>query len=236
MKRVMILCFTAVAFLFLPGLQRASSHELLQVAQLRVDMTPPQEAVAWNSMMVGYYGVPQPQLTLYSQKMGTWEDLATLLLLSRLSGSSPEVIMGWRLGGQPWFGIVQKLNIPMDRLFVTLPPATHIGPPYGKAYGYWKKRGGYVLTDTDIRNLALLRATSDYYKLPPGIILSQVEKGKSFAQIVVTEHRGKAAAAPGKEVPPGQVKGGPSPEKGGPPADKGGPPPWAGKGAKGKKK
>lgn len=167
---------------------------------------------AWGYFLTGYYGIPQPQLMMYSSKLGSWEDVATLLLLSRLSGTKPDIIIGWRLGGQPWFGIVQRLNLSPGVLFVPVPQTVVLAPPYGNAYGYWRKGRVVYVTDPEVRNLALLRSTVTYYDLPPGFVMSQVERGVPFGQIIVAEERGR--------IPKSEV-GHPG---------KGGPPPWAGKG------
>lgn len=142
---------------------------------------------AWSSFISGYYSVPQTHYYPYYQKGVGWEDIATGLLFSKLTGVRFETIMAWRTGGLGWVVISDRIRLPHDKLFVVLPPGAHVGPPYGKAYGYWKKRGGYVLTDADIHNLVLLRATSEYYKVPPAVIISQRESGVHFTKIIINE-------------------------------------------------
>ena len=62
------------------------------------------------------------------------------------------------------------------------------GPPYGKAYGHFKKMprkkwGTIVLGDPDIINFVNLRFLSDHYGYSPNEIINMRSKGQSFTKI-----------------------------------------------------
>jgi len=129
----------------------------------------------------GYYDVPQPTAVVYEQKLGSWQDVATLFFLSRLTGTSPDIIVGWRVGGTPWVGIVQRLNVPASVFYVPYQNendyfAYHQGPPYGNAWGYWRNHR-LVLSDDAIRRRVALLGTSHYYGIPVTQEIRQVSGG-----------------------------------------------------------
>jgi hypothetical protein len=79
-------------------------------------------------------------------------DLPVALFLSKQSGQSLEVIVNMRVRGLPWIDVFQRVHVPPDVVFVGIDRDP--GPPYGKAWGYWKKHGrGARLSDGDISGL-----------------------------------------------------------------------------------
>ena len=62
------------------------------------------------------------------------------------------------------------------------------GPPYGKAYGYYRNRArkewkNIYLDDYDIINLSNLRFMSGYYDVEPDVIIKKRSSGKNFIVI-----------------------------------------------------
>ena len=63
-------------------------------------------------------------------------------------------------------------------------PVTRVGPPYGNAYGHYKKyKNDYrrvVLVDNDVVNLVNLRFMSEYHGIPPETVMDRRGRGEAF--------------------------------------------------------
>ncbi len=97
------------------------------------------------------------------------DDLAVALFIGRHCSQDPEFIFGLRRQGLGWFEISNRCRVPVDAYFVTL--KRDPGPPYGNAYGHWKKHRRdrnhvMVLGDDDIRRLVGARMIHEYYGVP----------------------------------------------------------------------
>jgi hypothetical protein len=76
------------------------------------------------------------------------------------------------------------------------------GPPYGKAYGYYKNKprkdwGGIKLSDADVVNLVNLKFISGQYGYAPDEVAGMRSKGESFVGI---HGKVKASKAKGQEA------------------------------------
>ena len=104
----------------------------------------------------------------------------------------------WRLRnrGLSWFEIGVRYGVPMDAWFV--PVRRQPGPPYGKAYGHWKKNSGERFSDQDARNLVAVRMIHEYYGVPVETAMAWRAGGRSIREITTGEYRnrhGKSSAA-----------------------------------------
>src|SRR5262245_61799667 len=64
-------------------------------------------------------------------------DLPVVLFLARQSGRPPSAVVELRALGMEWALVFGRLHVPIDVLFVGIDRDP--GPPYGNAWGYWKK-------------------------------------------------------------------------------------------------
>lgn len=86
-------------------------------------------------------------------------DLPVVLFLARESGRSVDFIVGLRAGGMAWAAVFDRCRVAPDVLFVGIPRDP--GPPYGKAWGYWKNQAGESkLSDDDIAGLVHVQLAS----------------------------------------------------------------------------
>jgi hypothetical protein len=137
------------------------------------------------------------------------DDLAVGLHISRHSAESPDVIFSLRRGGMSWSDVCAKVAVPLDVWFV---PVRHDpGPPYGKAYGHWKKHGhqrhALVLSDGDIRNLMAVRMIHEYYGVPVEMAMEWRASGKALPALVSEEYTKRHGNKHGKGHPPGKGQG-----------------------------
>jgi len=95
----------------------------------------------------------------------------SLLELTRIFGQSPEI-----------YYVPVKVRVD--------------GPPYGKAYGYYRNRArkewkNIYLDDYDIVNLSNLRFMSSYYEIEPDLIIKKRSSGRDFIVINDEFHTNK---------------------------------------------
>ncbi len=92
-----------------------------------------------------------------------------------------------------WSKVMLHFNIAPSSLFLPVPTGYKVGPPYGKAYGYWKKYQGnpkykIKLDSNDINNLVNLNIIHGYYKTPAADIIKYRCEGNSFKWIIKNQH------------------------------------------------
>lgn len=92
-----------------------------------------------------------------------------------------------------WYKVMLHFNIAPSSLFLPVPANYNVGPPYGNAYGYWKKHRknphyNIVLNSNDIFNLVNLNIIHSYYKTPVTDIIKYRGEGNSFKWIIKNQH------------------------------------------------
>lgn len=164
--------------------------------------------VIWHE----YYGCSHTTID-YCFGLG-WhvDDIAVALFLAHHARCDVKVVIDWRVKGLTWWDVTFRLGLKPDVYFVEIPAHVHVGPPYGKAYGYYRRHDPrYVFTDTDIHNLVHLKVTSDYYALDPVVVIRYRERGGGWDELI-REHHGKSrgkdvAGRPVKQPPPDRDRG-----------------------------
>ena len=119
-------------------------------------------------------------------------DYPVIQLLARTSRRSPQEILRLRLDRESWSDIMFRLNISPAVLFAGLDRDP--GPPYGKAWGYWRKhpRGErFEIRDRDIYELAKLQVAAGYHHVRPYTIITERNRGITVEQYVAERNRGR---------------------------------------------
>ena len=119
------------------------------------------------------------------------DDLAVALFISRHSGSPPEAVHRLRHQGLSWWDVSVRLGLPVEVWFV--PVSRDPGPPYGKAYGHWKKHRGdrrtaVVLHDSDVRNLVAVRVLHEYYGVAVEVAMDLRADGRRLPELLSEEY------------------------------------------------
>lgn len=141
------------------------------------------------------------------------EELPVVYFLAARAHVGPQVVIDLRLGERSWFDVAVRLGLSPEIFFVPV-RAERIGPPYGNAYGYYRKHGyagdwrKLVLADREVVDLVNLRFMSEYHGLSPDEIIGLRGRNKSFVGIhdEIGRGKGKDKGAP--------AKGSPGPSKG----------------------
>jgi hypothetical protein len=116
-------------------------------------------------------------------------DLPVVLFLSRKSGESIETIAGIRSRGFAWSVIFQKVGVPIGVVFSGI--ESDPGPPYGKAWGHWKKNPRSArLADPDIAGLVQIQIGSRWARLTPYELARARGQGKKVT-VLVAEKKGR---------------------------------------------
>ena len=137
------------------------------------------------------------------------DDYPVVMLLARLSGRSPDAILSMRLHGAPWLDVFARNQVSPDVLFVGMDRDP--GPPYGHAWGYWRKHGmegdaRAALSDDQIVDLAKLQIVSGYYRVSPYSVIAERQRGSTIERYAVVHGR-PAGAVPAKQGRPGHGTG-----------------------------
>jgi hypothetical protein len=116
-----------------------------------------------------YYRVPEREVIVIRERHIPDDDLPVVLFIANRARVAPARIVDLRLRGVSWWDISVRFGLGADVYYV--PVAVAPGPPYGKAYGHYKKPRDkwktIVLSDADVVNLVHLRFLSDHYRIAP---------------------------------------------------------------------
>ncbi len=134
------------------------------------------------NLAVGDYGYDRAALEPLLPRIRHVEsDLPVALFVSRESGRPLEAIVNQRALGLSWSSILKRHNVPTDVLFAGIDRDP--GPPYGQAWGYWKKHPTTTaLSDSDVRGLVQVRLGSRWARVTP----YQLARGQGRGESVVT--------------------------------------------------
>ena len=134
-------------------------------------------------------------------------DLPVILFVARQCGQPVEAIVDLRARGLAWSVIFTQVHVSPDVLFVGIDQDP--GPPYGKAWGYWKKNGSAKgLSDEDVRGLVQVQMGSRWAGASPYELAQARSQGKSVVTFVADKHgRPFQGGDHGKDKGKGKQKG-----------------------------
>jgi hypothetical protein len=141
-----------------------------------------------------YYRVPEPRVVHVKQHYRIRdEELPVVFFLASRAHVDPDVIIDLRLRQRmSWLNITFHFGLTPEIYYV---PVERVGPPYGKAYGHYKKHGQdyrrVVLADSEVVNLVNLRFISEYHHAAPEVVMDMRGRGQKFVIINDEVGRGK---------------------------------------------
>jgi hypothetical protein len=147
------------------------------------------------------------------------EELPVVYFLAARAHVGPQVVIDLRLGERTWFDVAVHLGLSPEIFFVPV-RAERIGPPYGNAYGYYRKHGyagdwrKLVLADREVVDLVNLRFMSEYHGLSPDEVIVLRGRSKSFVGVHDEIGRGRGRGVAGKEAKGANQAAGASKAKG----------------------
>jgi hypothetical protein len=142
-----------------------------------------------------YYHVPQPRVVYVRDHYHIHdEELPVVFFLASRAHVDPQVIIDLRMRRRmSWMDITFHYGLTPEIFYV---PVRRVGPPYGNAYGHYKKhKNDYrkvVLVDDDVVNLVNLRFMSEYHRVAPELVMDRRGRGEKF-YVINDDFRGARA-------------------------------------------
>jgi hypothetical protein len=136
-----------------------------------------------------YYRVPESRVVYVKDHYRfPDEELPVVFFLASRAHVDPQVIIDLRIRQRmSWLNITFHYGLTPEIYYV---PVQRVGPPYGNAYGHYKKhKKDYkkvVLADADVVNLVNLRFMSEYHGVAAEVVMDQRGKGERF--VVINDH------------------------------------------------
>ncbi len=133
-----------------------------------------------------FYNVPERAVATIKKKGISDEELAVVFFIADRAGLKPAPVIELRDLKKSWLDITIHFGLSPEIYYV--PVTVDPGPPYGKAYGYFKKHPRnewkqIQLSDAEIVNLTNLRMVSKLYGVTPDEVIAWRCEGKHFAQV-----------------------------------------------------
>jgi hypothetical protein len=136
-----------------------------------------------------YYHVPGREVVATKERYRLRdEELPVIYFLAARAHVNPSVIIDLRLKGVSWLDVTFRYGLTPEIFYVPV-TVKKVGPPYGKAYGYYKKYRPnkewkkIVLSDYEVVDLVNLRFMSEHYQLKPEVVMEMRGQGKNFITI-----------------------------------------------------
>ncbi|MEZ0343689.1 MAG: hypothetical protein ABWJ99_02615 [Caldimicrobium sp.] len=137
-----------------------------------------------------FFRIPEEQIIIIKKRYPiiVEEELPVILIIVREAGVDPNVIIELRRRGYSWYDIMVRFRVYPEEIFKKY---IIYGPPYGKAWGYHKKKKKIIFVDDDIIALANIKFISEYYREDPQIIIKYKEKYPRFLDVhyEIYEHK-----------------------------------------------
>ncbi len=146
-----------------------------------------------------YYAPPREvAMTLVRRCRYPEDDYPAVLFLAHASGRPPAAILDLRLSGESWADIMFSLGVRPSVLFAGIDRDP--GPPYGRAWGYWRKYPNERLRirDGDFVEYTKMRIASGYYRVRPGTIITERQRGVTVERYVANRRHGEGRGSRGE--------------------------------------
>jgi hypothetical protein len=134
-----------------------------------------------------YYRIPVEKVIIVKKRYPFIldEELPIVFLISKYRGIEPDIIIKMRKRGYSWYSIMIHFDLYPERLFKKY--IVVYGPPYGKAWGYYKhhpkREKVIVFTDRDIIELANIKFLAEYHHKTPDEIIYYKKKCPKYVEI-----------------------------------------------------
>jgi len=179
-----LVSFLFGCFLLISMLSSPASAE----TQWNVGLSIGNEGIRNFNLSIGeYYRVPEREVIVVRERGFRDEELPVIFFISSRARVAPRVVIDLRSRGWSWMDITLHFGLSPAIYYVPIKEG-RVGPPYGKAYGYYKKHPRHdgkriPLTDDDVVNLVNLRFISEHHGYPPEAVMKMRAEGRNFVAI-----------------------------------------------------
>lgn len=121
-----------------------------------------------------YYQVPEREVVVVQQQALPPEEVPVVFYVAQCARVAPAMVVDLRRRGLSWTDIAFHFRLDPDIYYF------RGGPPYGKAYGYWKKHPPRDVEVVDAVNVHFL---SEYHRVAPDVVWAERSHGRSYAVV-----------------------------------------------------
>jgi hypothetical protein len=142
---------------------------------------------SFNISIGEYYKVPQDEVVVIHKRGIPEDEMPVVFFLAQRAHVRPEVIVSMRMRNMSWMDITLHYGLSPEIYYVPV-RVKHYGPPYGHAYGYYKKyphKDWYKirLSDADIINQVNLKFISEHHGYAPEEVMRYRSAGRDYTAI-----------------------------------------------------
>lgn len=135
-----------------------------------------------------YYQVPEREVAVVQQQALPSDEVPVVFFVAQRARVAPSVVVGLRRRGVSWADIAFHFRLDPGIYYF------HGGPPYGQAYGYWKK---HPPRDAEVIDAVNVHFLSDYHHVTPDAVWAERSRGRSYA-IVAGDFEAKHGKGQGR--------------------------------------
>jgi len=121
-----------------------------------------------------YYQVPEHDVVVVQQQALPPDEIPVVFYVAQRARVAPAVVADLRRRGESWADIAFHFRLDPDIYYF------RGGPPYGKAYGYWKK---HPPRDAEVIDAVNVHFLSDYHHVTPDAVWAERSGGRSYAAV-----------------------------------------------------
>jgi hypothetical protein len=121
-----------------------------------------------------YYQVPDREVVVVRERAIPPDEVPVVFYIAQKARVEPTVIVDLRRRGLTWADVALHFRLDPDVYYF------RGGPPYGKAYGYWKN---HPPRDAEVVDAVNVHFLSDYHRVPPDAVRAQRSRGSSYAEV-----------------------------------------------------
>ena len=119
-----------------------------------------------------YYQVPNREVVVVRERAVPPDEIPVVFFVARQAHVEPAVIVDLRRRGLSWSDVALHFRLDPDIYYFSG------GPPYGHAYGYWKK---HPPRDVEVIDAVNVHFLSDYHRVSPDSVRADRSRGSSYA-------------------------------------------------------
>lgn len=121
-----------------------------------------------------YYQVPEREVVVVQQQALPPDEVPVVFYVAQRARVAPAVVVDLRRRGLSWTDIAFHFRLDPDIYYF------RGGPPYGKAYGYWKR---HPPRDVEVIDAVNVHFLSDYHRVAPDVVWAERSHGHSYAVV-----------------------------------------------------
>ena len=143
----------------------------------------------YRAAWLSYYKCDESNVDFLVKKGWHYDDISVGLFLAHRSGKTVQDIELRRVAGYSWWKVMEHIKLDVMTLHTKVPDSLKIGPPYGNAYGYFRKQDAtYLMTDEDVRNLVHLKVMTEHHGLDAALVIDHRGRGRTFNDLYKEHH------------------------------------------------